>query len=206
MRIPVVPTIIVGLAVAAMVALGIWQLDRAAWKADLLEQYAANQEMPAMAFPKVPVLSDNLLYRRARGDCLSVASWSARAGQNQAGESGWRHIGVCRTGDGKGPGMAVDFGWSKNSADPVGYEGGPVEGFIDTDRDHVYLLVAETPAPGLEPSARPDPRAVPNNHLAYAGQWFLFAGVALIIYIVALRRLGTSGRGSSGRQPLDGCE
>ena len=50
------------------------------------------------------------------------------------------------------------------------------------------MLVAETPAPGLEASAPPSPDEVPNNHLAYAVQWFLFAGIAALIYGIALRR------------------
>jgi cytochrome oxidase assembly protein ShyY1 len=50
------------------------------------------------------------------------------------------------------------------------------------------MLVSDTAAPGLEASAPPSPDEVPNNHLAYAVQWFLFAGVAALIYILALRR------------------
>ena len=61
---------------------------------------------------------------------------------------------------------------------------------IDADRDHILLLVADTPAPGLAPSALPSPANIPNNHRAYAVQWFLFAAVALVIYGVALRRRG----------------
>jgi surfeit locus 1 family protein len=34
---------------------------------------------------------------------------------------------------------------------------------------------------------------VPNNHLAYAVQWFLFAGVAAVIYALALRRRTRAG-------------
>jgi cytochrome oxidase assembly protein ShyY1 len=34
----------------------------------------------------------------------------------------------------------------------------------------------------------PSAADTPNNHLAYAGQWFLFAAAALIIYILAVRR------------------
>ncbi len=49
------------------------------------------------------------------------------------------------------------------------------------------MLVADTPAPGLLPTAEPDLSSVPNNHLAYAVQWFLFAGVAGVIYVLALR-------------------
>jgi len=49
-------------------------------------------------------------------------------------------------------------------------------------------LVADPPMAGLEASARPDPSELPNNHLSYAGQWFLFALVALVIYGLALRK------------------
>jgi surfeit locus 1 family protein len=52
------------------------------------------------------------------------------------------------------------------------------------------MLVADAPAPGLSASAPPDPSSVPNNHLAYAVQWFLFAGIAVVIYLLALRRRG----------------
>jgi surfeit locus 1 family protein len=29
---------------------------------------------------------------------------------------------------------------------------------------------------------------VPNNHLSYAVQWFLFAAIASVIYVLAVRR------------------
>ncbi len=48
------------------------------------------------------------------------------------------------------------------------------------------MIVSEIAAPGLQPTADPDPSGIPNNHLSYAVQWFLFAGIALIIYAVAL--------------------
>ena len=50
------------------------------------------------------------------------------------------------------------------------------------------LVASEPPVAGLEPLARPDPSGIPNNHLAYAGQWFFFALTALVIYWLALRR------------------
>jgi surfeit locus 1 family protein len=52
------------------------------------------------------------------------------------------------------------------------------------------MLVSDRPAPGLTANAPPDPASVPNNHLAYAVQWFLFAAVAVVVYVVALRRRG----------------
>ena len=63
-----------------------------------------------------------------------------------------------------------------------------VSGVIAPDRTHVFLLVADVPAPGLAPSAAPSPVEIPNNHLSYAVQWFLFAGIALLIYLLALRQ------------------
>ena len=50
------------------------------------------------------------------------------------------------------------------------------------------LLVAERPVAGLTANRQPDIGQVPNNHLAYGVQWFLFAGVAAVIYVLALRR------------------
>jgi cytochrome oxidase assembly protein ShyY1 len=51
-RFPIFSTLIVGAAVATMIALGLWQLDRRAEKAALLALYRANLTQPAMAFPK----------------------------------------------------------------------------------------------------------------------------------------------------------
>ena len=42
--------------------------------------------------------------------------------------------------------------------------------------------------PGLVASALPTPDSIPNNHLSYAIQWFLFAAIAGVIYVLALKR------------------
>ena len=44
------------------------------------------------------------------------------------------------------------------------------------------------PRAGLLPLERPDPSDLPNNHIAYAWQWFLFALTALVIYGLAVRK------------------
>ena len=64
-------------------------------------------------------------------------------------------------------------------------------------------MVAIEPVAGLQPLAAPDPADLPNNHLAYAGQWFLFALTALVIYGLVLRqKLGlTTGRRSDPASP-----
>lgn len=184
---PLLPTVIVAAAIATMIGLGVWQLSRAAWKDGLIARYEQAANRPPVAWPAVPPEDGgDLLYRRAAGFCTEVTGWRAVAGQNRRGASGWSHIAACRTGA-EGPGMQVDMGWS-TSAQPPQWRGGPVSGVIAPDSRHVIRLVSIEAAPGLEPSAAPDPAAMPNNHLLYAVQWFLFAAMAAVIYVLALRR------------------
>lgn len=81
----------------------------------------------------------------------------------------------------------VVLGWSRSS-EPVAWEGGFVGGTVVPTGELGFKIVADPPLAGLEPNAKPDPADLPNNHLAYAGQWFFFALTALIIYVLALRR------------------
>jgi cytochrome oxidase assembly protein ShyY1 len=186
MRLPVIPTIVVVAAAAAMVWLGIWQIHRAAWKKDLIARYEANAHLPPVSWPAVPPTDDRLLYRRAAGFCLQPVAWRDIAGRNLKDEPGWSHIASCRVGA-EGPDMEVDAGWSILPNSPQ-WRGGPVTGLIVPDRLHHIRLVADKAAPGLVPSAPSSPQDMPNNHIAYALQWFCFAAMALIIYLLALRR------------------
>ncbi len=199
-RLPVVPTLLVALAVAAMIALGVWQLvDRLPKKEAFLAQLAANPGRPPIAFPRFP--DDTLLFRRASGFCLQPTS-IALAG---AGASGYRAIARCRTGA-EGPGMIVQLGTTRDPNAKVAWTGGAVRGFISHAPDSRSLigslfdrraqdmmLVAATPPAGLAPNGRPDIASVPNNHLAYGVQWFLFAGIAAIIYVLAVVRRAPRG-------------
>lgn len=185
MKIPVIPTIIVALAVATMIGLGVWQLQRKAEKEALLARYEQAADLPPVAFPEPP--DTDLLFRRATGMCLDPVGWRTTGGQNRAGETGWLHIAACRTGGGEGPGMQVVTGWSQSTATPD-WPGGEVAGTIAPDAEYEVRLVADSPPDGLEPAAPPDASSIPNNHLLYAIQWFAFAGIALVIYVLALRR------------------
>ena len=49
-------------------------------------------------------------------------------------------------------------------------------------------LVSDHGLGGLEASAPPSLDNIPNNHRAYAAQWFIFAFIALVIYFIALRK------------------
>ncbi|MBS0283075.1 MAG: SURF1 family protein, partial [Proteobacteria bacterium] len=105
-----------------------------------------------------------------------------------------------RTGA-EGPGIKVQLGTTRDPDAKVRWGGGKVSGWISHAPDarpliaglfdHVpreLLLVADTPAPGLAANSRPDIGIVPNNHFAYAIQWFFFAAVASVIYVLAVRR------------------
>lgn len=199
-RLPILPTMLVALAAAAMVALGLWQLQRRDEKAAILAQLAANQHLPATAFPAIP-LGEHLLFRRAGAFCLGVTGWTLRAGRDAGGQSGWRVIAQCKTGA-EGPGFAVQLGVSSDPDAHPAWRGGRVSGYIAQAPDarpvianmlglggpKTLMLVADHPIDGLRANAAPDLSAVPNNHLAYAVQWFIFAGLALLIYALALRR------------------
>jgi cytochrome oxidase assembly protein ShyY1 len=187
MRLPLIPTIVVAAAVAVMIGLGVWQLQRADWKQDLIARYQAAQALPPVAWPSIPPADNALLFRRAEGFCTEVTGWRTTAGGSRGSRSGWSHVASCRTGGLEGPGMQVDMGWGPSTAAPA-WRGGEVSGIIVPDRQHRIRLVSAQAAPGLLPSAAPDPADVPNNHLMYAFQWFFFAIVAVIIYILALRR------------------
>ena len=194
---PLIPTILVAAAVATMIGLGIWQLQRRQEKLALLDQLAAARDLPAIDWPAAPFAGPLPLYRKASGNCLAVTGFRTAAGQNRDGETGFLVIADCRTGA-EGPGMAVELGWSKNPALGRTFKGGMVSGIIAPDSKSRMRLVLTQPGPELVASAAPSPDSIPNNHLSYAVQWFLFAAAAAIIYALALRRREQDGASAYG--------
>jgi cytochrome oxidase assembly protein ShyY1 len=187
-RLPLIPTIIVLAAVAVMIGLGVWQLQRAKWKEDLLARYSEAQKLPPIAWPTTPLRDAQLpLFRYATGVCLRPVARRAQAGENRAGEPGYVQIIDCATGA-EGPGMTIELGWSKDPNARINWRGGPVSGIIAPDRRSRMRLVADGAPPGLQPSALPSLSSIPNNHRFYALQWFSFALIALIIYALAVRK------------------
>jgi cytochrome oxidase assembly protein ShyY1 len=187
-RLPLLPTVVVAAAVALMVGLGVWQLQRAKWKEGLLARYAEAGKLPPIIWPTVPLKDAELpLFRHATGMCVKPVGQRAQAGENRSGEPGYVHILDCATGA-EGPGMAVEVGWSKNPNAKINWAGGPVSGVIAPDRHSRMRLVAASSPPCLEPSAEPSLSAIPNNHRFYALQWFAYALIALVIYGLAVRK------------------
>ncbi len=185
-RVPIVPTVIVLAAVATMIALGIWQLQRAQWKEELLDQYRQAQAMSSnVAWPATKEELERSLFRWSQFECERVTNMRITAAKSQSGVSGVAHIAKCNV---NGGGQAeVALGWSRPTQQ-IAWNGGRVNGIIGPGGEFGGILHASPPAPGLDPLAPPDPADVPNNHLAYAGQWFFFALTALVIYVLALRK------------------
>jgi surfeit locus 1 family protein len=191
-RLPLVPTIAVAAAVAVLVWLGVWQLQRAREKQVLLAKYAQADRLPPIAWPTIPLSDEDLpLYRFATGVCLRTVGRQAIAGANRAGETGYVHIVDCVTGA-EGPGMSVELGWSKDPNARFDWAGGPVSGIIVRDKRTRMRLVAATAPSGLQPSAKPDvskaSSITPRGHRMYALTWFALAAAALVIYALAVRQ------------------
>jgi cytochrome oxidase assembly protein ShyY1 len=195
-RLPLLPTLLVAVAVAMMIGLGIWQLQRARWKEGLLAQYAAASTLPPIAWPTLPLSGEPPLFRHASGLCLQPVGFRAVAGRNNAGESGYAHIADCRTGA-EGPGMSVDIGWSPDPNAGKTWKGGKVSGVIVPDSRSRMRLVSAVGLAGLQASAPPSIENVPvppSQHRQYAATWFGLAITALLIYALALRRRWREGR------------
>jgi surfeit locus 1 family protein len=197
---PIFATLIVVLAVVTMIALGIWQLQRKGEKEALIALHQRNAAMSGeVAFPVLAPVEDKFLFRRSSVTCLEPITASPRAGRDAKGASTYQMIADCRTGA-EGPGVLVSIGTHPDPARANDWKGGTVSGMIIPGPDQPSLiarltgkavparamLLADPPVAGWGASARPDPADQPNNHLAYAVQWFIFAAAAAMIYALAL--------------------
>ena len=188
-RLPILPTLIVLLAVGVMVRLGFWQLDRRHEKEAMLARFAAARSISAeVPWDGDQAIGQSLLFRRGRVDCVQTAPRAPMAGHNAKGETGWAQQAGCVSS--RGHSFDVVLGWSRQpgAGAAADWRGGALSGWIAPGAGEAVRFIADPPLAGLEPNAAPDPASVPNNHLAYAVQWFLFAGVALAIYGLAVRK------------------
>jgi surfeit locus 1 family protein len=177
-RLPIIPTIFVAAAVAAMIGLGVWQLQRAQWKGGLIRELEASNH-----------------YRTMSVACTMDGKPEVRAGRSAAGESGYRYLMHCGSRREVGDQVQVeeglvDIGWSERP-DLLPrvrltrtFTGTYAAGEAGSRR----ILVLEQPVAPLEKSGLPSPADLPNNHMLYAFQWFFFALAAAVIYVLALRR------------------
>ena len=194
-RLPLLPTAIVALAVPTLVMLGVWQLQRAEWKEGLLERLAANAQAPVIAKP-ADLMSrrEELSFRRVRTRCREIRPWSPSAARSVDGRAGYRQQIWCH--EGQGEPLLVSIGVAANPALKVM----PASGAVFTGplvprtgrppEDPPFVLIAEAPVAPLAAEAPPTLAGIPNNHRAYAVQWFLFAAILVVIYGLWLRQRG----------------
>jgi len=186
-KLPFLPTLLLVVAVIAMIGLGFWQLQRKAEKEALLARYAEALARPPIPFPAAASAQDagTYLFRHATGYCADVTSWSAEAG----GSAGiWKHVANCFTGDPAAQLMQVDVGASDSKDSPI-WQGGQVDGVIVSDQAHGLRLIATTAAPGLKPSAVPKVDDLDNPYRGgYWLFWFAMAPIAVVMYVIALRQ------------------
>lgn len=209
--------IISGAGLAILIGLGTWQLQRKAWKEDLLQTIEANIAAAPAALPQVPA-KERDRYRAVtvegeiEGNALHVF-WVTKDA-----ETGYRIIAPFVTTDGRR--VLLDRGFipaaekaaslTIGQATVTGNLLWPDEGDwttpapeVDTNilyaRDVAYMAERLNTEPVLivarsaTPEAAVTPQAVttagiPNNHLQYAITWFSLAFIWAAMTIYFLRR------------------
>ncbi len=195
-RIPPLATLIVAVAVAVMIGLGVWQLERAEQKDRMIAELARAAAMPALDLD--PLLDRGeealppLAFRRVLVTCRVVdAAPELRGGRSRDGAGGYAYFLPCRPGaSGLAGRLRVNAGWTPL---PDGERRLSLEGVVAGTLGAVragepVILTSASPVPPLAASAPPRIEDIPDNHLFYAFQWFFFAAAAVVIYGLALRR------------------
>ena len=200
-RVPIVPTIVVAMAVATMIALGFWQIGRAHERDADHARHLARMDMPTVAYPFADPAAEAYRFRRVSAPCDKVLGWQPKASRSASGDTGWGYVATCLAARhnarfeaelGFSPAPDAHPTWA--GSEVVGHAklGPDSRGFLDrllwrAPRQDL-MIVSERPAAGLTASMQPAPEQENNSSWGYAVQWFLFAGTALAIYALALRK------------------
>jgi surfeit locus 1 family protein len=199
-KIPIISTAVVFILTAFLISLGIWQLQRADWKASLIAKLEAAPSQPLLEpgdFYEAMIGLKSVQYRRAQHICRpgTVRPYDLKGGSSAGGQGGFLVLVNCNP-DNPNPDLVVVAGWTRSpdamrasyTIDTM-FEGLIIEGpYGDAPDRPQFMLIPTSAAPGLARSRLPSAADLPDNHLAYAGQWFGFAITLLIIYALLLRR------------------
>lgn len=211
--------IIVGLGGAAiLVALGIWQVQRLAWKEAIVADINSRITAAPVALPAQPdPEADAYLPVTVTGE-IGAESLHVLVSQKQTG-AGYRVIAPLTLENGRR--ILVDLGFTatqnKDTIDTAGRASitgnlqwpQEVDSFTpeaDTERNIWFarnvprmaetlhtepLLVVARDGTGIDPKIAPlpvDTARIPNDHLQYAITWFSLAAIWLAMTVLFLRR------------------
>ena len=199
-RILVFPTLLTFVMLTVLISLGIWQLQRREWKAQLIAQLEAAQTLPLLEpadFQRAMNGLGSVQYRRAEMICGpgKVLPYDLKGGSSLSAKSGYLVLVSCAP-KGTPPDIVVVAGWSDRAdaarvpvlVDTV-FKGTIIERpYGDAPARPQFMLIPDTAVPPLEPSRMPTPQDLPDNHLSYAGQWFGLAITLVVIYGLWLRK------------------
>jgi len=199
-RVPILPTLLVFAMLSFLIGLGIWQLQRASWKAGLITQLEAAQTQPLLEpadFLAAMRGQRSVQYRRAELLCApgEVLPYDLKGGSSAGGQSGFLVLVSCRPNR-KAPDIVAVAGWTRrpDAAQVPLKVDTKFTGLIierpygDAPGRPQFMLIPDTAVPPLQRSRLPSPQDLPDNHISYAGQWFGLAGALLVIYGLWLRR------------------
>ena len=197
-RLPLGATLLTLVMVPVLIALGIWQLQRREWKANLIAQSTAAPGLPpvtAAEFATARAGKLSLQYRRAVLDCRPgrVKPYDLKGGVNAVGDPGFLVLVDCR--DPVAPDVVAVAGWTQRThtlttLDVVTrFDGLLIEHpYDDAPGKPRWMLIPTTAVAPLAVSKRPEPGDLPDNHLSYALQWFAFAATLAVVYGVYVAR------------------
>jgi surfeit locus 1 family protein len=122
------PSLLTAAMVAVLLGLGVWQLERQAWKQDLIAQLEARTEAPAIGLPEALSDPQAAQFRRVRvtGRWLHARElhWVART---YRGQPGLHVVTPLKLSDGRS--LLIDRGWvPQELADPARRAEGNPEG------------------------------------------------------------------------------
>lgn len=199
-RIPILPTLITAIGVLILCGLGRWQLERRDWKRDLIARLETAGQLPPVSpaeFRQAMQGSLSVQYRRAEISCHAGEKrpYDLRPGSSASGTSGFFVVVSCRPND-RPPDIVAVAGWTRraDARDMVLVLDHELAGVVieqpygDEPGRPRFMLIPDTAIPPLARPRQPRPDDLPDNHLAYAGQWFGLAVALAFIYGLWLRR------------------
>jgi surfeit locus 1 family protein len=192
-----VPTVMTLAMLVVLIWLGMWQLERQAWKDKIL----ANLALPVLALQPSAAIGEALELRRVRLTCGATGfEWIDVPDSDGMTTEQRVFIRCPRVGP---KSIMIDAGYATQVTEGALAPGRVIEGTIRKWEPEQWAnkvagvtKVTRTqfgPAQAvsefyLKTGSPPQLANISNNHFMYALQWFLFAGVLGVIYGIFVRR------------------